>query len=103
MTDLQVDITTRIWAFFLNLTCELSQNLLDGDTAGVRVPMGTVGGDQVIGGVDGSLDTCSTRFLYVKEDSALEQPVGGAFPPAAGAYFRVLKPKRRRLTCPSYR
>lgn len=78
MTDLRVDITTRVWVFFLNLTCELSQDLLDGDTTGVRVPVGAVGGDQVIGGVDGSLDTCSTCFLYVKEDRALEQPVGGA-------------------------
>lgn len=63
VTDLQVDITTPIWGFFQNLTCELSQDLLDGDTAGERVAVGAVGGDQVIGGVDGSLDTCSTRFL----------------------------------------
>lgn len=46
-----------------SLTCELSQDLLDGHAAGVRVSVGTVGSDQVVGGVDGGFDACCTRFL----------------------------------------
>lgn len=47
----------------LCLTGELSQDLLDRNAAGVGVAVGTVGGDQVVRGVDGSLDTCGTRLL----------------------------------------
>lgn len=58
---------TQVWILSPpapHLTCELSQDLFDGDAAGVRVPVGAVGSDQVIGEVDGGLDARCTCFLW---------------------------------------
>lgn len=45
------------------LTCQLGQDLFDGNTAGQGVSVGPVGGDQVVGGRDGGLDACCASFL----------------------------------------
>lgn len=50
----------------VSLTCELCQDLFNGDAAGVGVSVGAVSRDQVVRGVDGCLDACSTRFLWEK-------------------------------------
>lgn len=47
-----------------SLTRELGQDLPDGHAAGERVAVGAVGGDQVVGGLDGRLDAGSTSFLW---------------------------------------
>lgn len=46
------------------LTRELGEDLFDRHATGVRVAVGAVRRDQVVGGVDGGLDTCCTRFLW---------------------------------------
>ncbi len=64
MTALQVQfIHTAFDLETVSLTCELGQDLFDGHAAGVRVPVGAVGGDQVIRGGDGGLDARCTSFL----------------------------------------
>ena len=50
-----------------SLTRELRQDLFNGHAAGVRVPVGAVGRDQVVRWVDGGLDACGTRFLREKK------------------------------------
>lgn len=66
MTPLQESKSRPRGFLNLYLTRELSQDLLNGHAAGVRVSVGAVGGDEVIGGVDGGLYACCTRFLQEK-------------------------------------
>lgn len=54
-----------------SLTCELSQDLFDGHTAGVCVSMGTIGGNEMIRAVNGCLNACSTCFLLQKTNRFL--------------------------------
>lgn len=64
---------TRVGRRLARLTCELGQDLSDGDTAGVGVAVCSVRRDQVIRWVDGGFDSGSARFLWA-EMTLLQHP-----------------------------
>lgn len=53
------------------LTCQLSQDFLDGHTTSEGVSMSSVGSDQVVSRCDGSLNACCASFLQNKVKKAL--------------------------------